>query len=167
MKKSEAFLNIITNKVFMSVVAIIVLVVVIYFLFFFKKNLDEKKIENALTDEEKNAGKEIDPDTGVKMLPTFQLSEYLDKANTLYLALGSYSWIDDNPKLAISTLKQMQNNIDIIKLKSAYGKRQNKNFGIAVGNEMDLYTMLRDQLGSSEIEEVNKYFTSKSITYSI
>lgn len=107
-----------------------------------------------------------------KYTPTFQPSNYLAFANSIYE--GTKYGIGDNYGGVRDILKKMKNDLDVLMLIKAYGSRQNYVFGIPQGEKKDLFTNIREELGneffglsSSKLDAINDDWKKKNIHYQI
>lgn len=133
----------------------------------FKKNEQVETNKAILTE----AGKEINA-LNKKYTPTFQPSNYLAFANSIYE--GTKYGIGDNYGSVRDILKKMKNDLDVLLLIKAYGSRQNYIFGIPQGEKKDLFTNIREELGneffglsSSKLDAINEDWKKKNIKYQI
>lgn len=82
--------------------------------------------------------------------------------------------VGDDYATVESTMKKMQNDLDVAKLIQAFGTRQDYAFGIPTGNPMDLFTYVQKELGNDwggltnyRVKNINADWKKKGITYQI
>lgn len=121
---------------------------------------------------ERNIDSEISKMQGSGKKPTFSDSNYNAFANTIYNSMrfaagDSYSNVE-------STMKRMQNDLDVAKLIKAFGTRQDYFFGLPAGNPMDLFTYVQKELGNDwggltgyRVTRINEDWKKKGIKYQI
>lgn len=105
-----------------------------------------------------------------KYTPTYTDAQNVAFANQIYESVR-YGVGDDYSKV-VEVMKKMKNDLDVARLVRAYGSRQRYNFGIPVGEPMDLFTTMAAELGneyggltSYRIGQINSDWKSKGITY--
>lgn len=106
------------------------------------------------------------------MKASYSDSQYQAFANQIYESVR-YAVGDDYPKV-VQIMTSMNNDLDVAKLTMAYGKRQRYNFGIPVGDELDLFSTITTELGnefgglySGKVKQINENWSKKGITYKI
>lgn len=127
-----------------------------------KKNRElSRNIDREITDL-RNQGKK----------PTYADSNYTTFANTIYNSMRFA--VGDDYATVESTMKKMQNDLDVAKLIQAFGTRQDYAFGIPTGNPMDLFTYVQKELGNDwggltnyRVKNINADWKKKGITYQI
>jgi len=127
-----------------------------------KKNRElEKNIDNEISKLQRN---------GVKA--SFSDSNYNTFANTIYNSMR-YAVGDDYGTVE-STMKRMQNDLDIAKLIKAFGVKQDYFFGLPAGDKMDLFTYIQKELGNEyggltnyRVKNINADWKKKGISYQI
>lgn len=145
--------SILTNKIFMVVIALIVLSVVLYFMFF------SKKIK-----EEQDAAQLQDDINDSAQVPTYSETQYNAFADVIYNSLNNSS-ISDNKDDAIAILNKMEQTVDVLKLIKAYGTRQRYIFGINDGEKTTLPQTIIDEISEPKREKVNQKYKSLAIKF--
>jgi len=119
-----------------------------------------------------NVGNEINVLTNQGVKPTYPESQYNTFANTIYN--GMRYCVGDDYGTVESTMKKMMNDLDVAKLLSAFGKRQDYCFGIPASGELDLFTYVQKELGSEwggltnvRVRRINDDWKKKGIKYQI
>ena len=107
---------------------------------------------------------------GIK--PTKTSAEMQSIANTIFNAGRVYNvgGIDTKPDVIYRELTKMQNDADVLLLAKLFGSQQRYTFGIPSTNPMDLFTFVKDVLGSDTpsnssmtyIDLINKNWSRKS-----
>jgi len=120
----------------------------------------------------KNIGSEIKDYEQQGLKSSFQESEYMTFANTIYE--GMRYAVGDDYGTVENTLKKMKNNLDVAKLIKAFGFRQDYIFGLPEGDPKDLFTFVQSELGQEwggitgyRVSSINSNWKTKGITYSI
>lgn len=133
---------------------------------FFKSDSD-KAAELILTEAEKEK-KELQKKFKLSFTPT----QYAQFANIIYEST-KYG-IGDNYGAVVDIMKNLKNDLDINKLITVYGKKQNYVFGIPAGAPRDLFTNIRAELGdeyfgltSYRINQINNDWAKKGIKYKL
>ena len=132
------------------------------------KSQQEKRNREYLRDVDSDISK--NQQSGVK--PSFSDSNYMSFANTIYNSMR-YCVGDDYGSVE-STMKKMNNDLDVAKLIKAFGVRQDYCFGIPSGDPMDLFTYVRKELGNDyagitdyRVKHIMDDWANKGITYKI
>lgn len=101
---------------------------------------------------------------------SFPDSTYQSRANQIYE--GMKYGIGDDYASVRNILMTMKNDLDVLSLNKAFGKRQAYVFGIPQGEPKDLFTFVRAELGneyggvsSAKMDAVNKDWQKKGIKY--
>ena len=146
--------------------------VVVYFLgykvfkYVFPSEQEKKNKELA-----KNIDSEISKHSREGMKPSYADSNYNTMANTIYESMR-YA-IGDDYGLVVTTMKRMNNNLDVAKLIKAFGTKQDYIFGLPEGSPKDLFTFVQSELGKElgliniRISQINSDWTKKGITYKL
>jgi hypothetical protein len=119
----------------------------------------------------KNVDSEINSLSRNGLKPSFSDSNYNTFANTIYNSMRFA--VGDDYGTVESTMKKMKNDLDVAKLIKAFGQRQNYAFAIPIGNPMDLFTFIQDELGKEwgftnvRIRRINEDYKKKGIKYQI
>ena len=128
-----------------------------------KKEKEDKEQKLNIANETQNA-----INKGLKK--SFPDSQYVTKANQIYEGM-KYAVGDDYGSVR-DILKTMKNDLDVLTIMKAFGKRQAYAFGIPTGEPKDLFTFVRAELGneyggitSYKMDAINKDWSSKGITY--
>lgn len=107
-----------------------------------------------------------------KLTASFSDAQMTAFANQIYEGVR-YGAGDDYP-LVRDIMKKMKNDLDVARLVRFYGTRQLYNFGIPVGEPIDLFTTMEKELGNewgglskSKITEINADWKQKGITYTL
>jgi hypothetical protein len=108
--------------------------------------------------------KKPNPKQAFKGKPSRPEGQYAIWANQIYEYL-KYSALDDKKKQAFELLYiYVHNDADIAKLIKYFGKRQEYNFGIPIGQTKDLSQFVTTNLSSNQIKTLNdRYAKSKMI----
>ena len=121
---------------------------------------------------EKNIDSEISKLQGNGKKASFSDSNYNTFANTIYNSMR-YA-VGDDYATVVSTLKRMQNDLDVAKLIKAFGLKQDYFFGIPAGDKMDLFTYIQKELGNEyggftnyRVTQINEDWKKKGISYQI
>ena len=127
------------------------------------KTKEEKAKENArqkaIDDEKKAVAKS-------GQSPTKSDAEWIAIVEQIYQDIR-YSAIDDNKADAAYQLQRAKNNADVILMVDLFGMRREYWFGIPAGDEKDLFSMVRYNLSSTQINTVNNNWQRKNIKYRI
>ena len=119
------------------------------------KSLKDIKELNQLKDDEKQL-----QNAGVKY--SYTQSQYNIFADKLFSALKG---ADEDEDMVASVMKQMKNDLDILALIKAYGKRDTAYWGWETHN-YDLVTAINAYMSDSEIETyVNKPLAANGVNY--
>lgn len=104
--------------------------------------------------------------------PSYSDANYNTFANTIYNSMRFA--VGDDYATVESTMKKMNNDLDVAKLIAAFGTRQNYAFGIPVGSKMDLFTFVQAELGQDylgltnyRVKRINEDWKKKGIRYQI
>lgn len=97
-----------------------------------------------------------------------QASSYTDAqlsgfADTVFESMR-YSWLDDDYDVTEEYLKKMRNTTDVLKLIDIFGKRDECLFGVLC-TTLSLPEMVKRNLKTSMISDINKYYESKGIDF--
>ncbi|MEO0896284.1 MAG: hypothetical protein AAFY71_07805 [Bacteroidota bacterium] len=76
-----------------------------------------------------------------------------------------YSMVADNKDRAESLLKMMNNDMDVLALITAYGRRQLRMFGLPDGNKKNLPETIASELWANQIARVNKLYEERGIQH--
>jgi hypothetical protein len=129
---------------------------------------DAQKNANAILN---NADADIKKFLQAGQKPTFADSQYIGFSDVIYNAQRTSLGNESSP--IKDTLLKMKNNIDVAKLIKAYGVRQNYAFGFPTENFGLLGAayngITKDMFGlySGRVEDINKDWAKKGITYKI
>ena len=93
------------------------------------------------------------------MKASYPDSQYSIFADSLYSAF--IYWAGTDEKTIYSIMGKMNNNLDVAKLVKAFGTRRQE-FTLM---NYSLGAFITDELGTSEIANINKMFAAKKITY--
>jgi hypothetical protein len=97
---------------------------------------------------------------------TYPDSNYASFADTVYEGLR-YSWISDSYSDGEAVLKEMKNDLDVAKLISAYGTRQEYYFGLDAGAPKSLFQAVVSNYEQSRIDSIQSDWAAKAITYKL
>jgi hypothetical protein len=131
-----------------------------------------KKIKKEKDDKEqkRNIANEIEEAIKKGLKKSFADSQYVSKANQIYE--GMKYGIGDDYGSVRDILKTMKNDLDVLSIMKAFGKRQAYVFGIPQGEPKDLFTFVRAELGneyggitSYKMDAINKDWSAKGIKY--
>jgi hypothetical protein len=121
---------------------------------------------------EKNIDNEISKLQGNGKKASFSDSNYNTFANTIYNSIRFA--VGDDYSTVESTMKRMQNDLDVAKLIKAFGVKQDYFFGLPTGDKMDLFTYIQKELGNEyggltnyRVKNINADWKKKGITYQI
>lgn len=146
------------KNIYLHIAISLVLLAVLIGLISVVKNWFEGDTEEATEDrfkELKKAGGSL----------SYPLNQYADWADQIQEALAQGSDLEDDEEVAIQILSDYMNNeLDVLQLIRAYGKRKDISFGFSVGDKR-LPTLIKDELDPSEIAEINQLYLSQSINY--
>lgn len=106
------------------------------------------------------------------LTPSYPQGQYLTFASSAYE--GMRYCAGDDYAATEDVMKKMQNNLDVALLIEAFGVRQNYCFGIPTGDPLDLFAMVKAELGddwggltSYRVKNINDNWQKKGITYKI
>lgn len=133
-----------------QIVVVIVAFIILFYLFRFAKSFVYSVSSHA-----ENSG-ETAALTSQGMIPSFTQSQYNQFANDLEAAMRG---LGTNEPAIYNVFNQMNNDLDIVKLNTAFGIR--KNFW-GVGS--DLQNWLRKDLSNKEMLKLNNILANKGIT---
>ena len=131
----------------------------LYKLYQYTQHMHETQGEKS---EIKESGKDLSQlsDTGIK--PTYPDSEYKIIADALFTAVngcGTYSVAIGNQ------FAKVKNNADMLKISTAYGRRNKSCWLTGGGMEGTLQQHLTDELSDTEMSILNSNLKKKGITY--
>jgi hypothetical protein len=127
----------------------------------------EKKGRELITSTDKEIRDAIN--RGLKA--TYPDSNYIGFASTIYE--GMRYCVGDDYGTVETTLKKMQNDIDVAKLIKAFGMKQDYCFGIPESAPKDLFQFVQSELGNElmltnyRIKNINADWKKKGITYQL
>jgi hypothetical protein len=131
------------------------------------KSDSEKASELILSEAEKEK-KELEKKFKLSFSPT----QYAQFANSIYEST-KYG-IGDNYAAVVDIMKNLKNDLDVNKLITVYGSKQNYIFGIPQGAPRDLFTNIRAELGneylgltSYKLNKINEDWAKKGIKYKL
>jgi hypothetical protein len=131
-----------------------------------------KKIKKEKEDREQkiNIKNEIEEAIKRGLKKSFPDSQYVSKANQIYE--GMKYGIGDDYGSVRDILMTMKNDLDVLSIMRAFGKRQAYVLGIPQGEPKDLFTFVRAELGneyagltSYKMDAINKDWAKKGIKY--
>lgn len=96
--------------------------------------------------------------------PTKTAGEWAIIADQIHENLR-YTAFDDDKADAGYQVSRVKNNADFALLYKAFGKRREYFFGIPSGSEKDLAQFIRSNLDNTAIQQINRNYSSKGITF--
>jgi len=139
-----------------GIILILIVLLIVWLVYKFYKTVGFKSSEERKQEQDFRKDKDMLSDQGQK--PTFTRTQYKGFADTI--EGENKSWDTDEKKI-YGIFRNMKNDLDIILLSEAFGKRRPQ-FELI---ERDLNGFLNADLNDSEISEVNKILASKQIKY--
>jgi hypothetical protein len=171
-----------TNANARIAIDIIIVVAIIFVLYKLMKvfsgvtNIAEEIVTNPATAGAENVGTQAGnalstlATKGIK--PTKTTAEMQSIANTIFNAgrVFNIGGIDTKPDVIYRELTKMQNDADVLLLIKLFGSQQRYTFGVPSTNPMDLFTFVKDVLGTNTpdnspltyVDLINKNWSRKS-----
>jgi len=87
-------------------------------------------------------------------------------ADSIWSELGTFSWFEDNGKVA-DMMIQVQNDADFLILVKEFGVREEQLAGVGFQGGKNLITLLKSDLSNKWITKINTDYASKGISYRI
>ena len=139
-----------------GIILILIVLLIVWLVYKFYKQVGFKSADERK--EEKDYRKDLDMLAKQGQTPTFTRTQYKGFADTI--EGENKSWDTDEEKI-YGIFRNMKNDMDIILLSEAFGKRRPQ----FETTERDLNAFLNADLNSSEITKVNQILSSKGIKY--
>lgn len=167
------------TKLAIDIIIIVAIIFVLYKLmglFSGVTNVAEEIVTNPASEGAENVGAQATTalqtlaTKGIK--PTKTTAEMQSIANTIFNAGRVYNigGIDTEPAVIYRELTKMQNDADVLLLVKLFGSKKRYTFGLPSTNPMDLFTFVKDVLGTDNpdnttltyVELINKNWSRKS-----
>lgn len=139
-----------------GIILILMVLLIVWLVYKFYKQVGFKSEEEKKAERDYRKDKDMLSEQGQK--PTFTRTQYKGFADTI--EGENKSWDTDEKKI-YDIFRNMKNDLDIVLLSEAFGKRRPQ-FELI---DRDLNGFLNADLNGSEIGEVNKILASKGIKY--
>lgn len=139
-----------------GIILILIVLLIVWLVYKFYKQVGFKSEEEKKAERDYRKDKDMLSEQGQK--PTFTRTQYKGFADTI--EGENKSWDTDEKKI-YDIFRNMKNDLDIVLLSEAFGKRRPQ-FELI---DRDLNGFLNADLNGSEIGEVNKILASKGIKY--